>query len=189
MHKIVLTGGLLCCVLLSGCSSMSEEACKEGNWYQAGLRDGNSGRAGEYLYSRRESCNKYGISITDSQKAAWFEGYDAGRTSFCTPEQAYDLGSQGNADPKICSYDPNVEARFKANYARGAKVYVAREAVRDVERTLSHYESEREQGTRNSGDMERPMNRGEKADWDKKIQQKRDELWRAKRELDRVERR
>ena len=187
MRKTTLTGGLLCCALLSGCAAMSEEACKVGDWSQAGFTDGKNGRQSEYLYRRVESCNKYGIPFTDDQRAAWFSGYDQGRISFCTPWQAYSLGSQNAADPNICGYDPQVEAQFRTNYARGTKVYSAREEVRKLEDRLSSYESELAQGTRNSGDMTRPMNRGERANWERKINQTRDELWQAKDKLSRME--
>ena len=47
--------------LLTGCSALSEQQCRVGDWYTLGYQDGVNGKGKERLASYREACSEYGV--------------------------------------------------------------------------------------------------------------------------------
>ncbi len=97
----------LCVPLLAGlvasCASLSEEACRVGDWQGIGYRDGAAGRDSSYVANHAEACGKIGIA---PDLAAWKEGRVAGLRQYCTPRNAYKVGQRGSALNPVCQgYD------------------------------------------------------------------------------------
>lgn len=100
-----LTALALCFALLAlaSCATLSEDACRQGAWDSIGLQDGSRGRADTFIGSHAEACAEYGIT---PDVAAWRAGREQGLGLYCTPSNAYDLGTRGSQLNAVCeSYD------------------------------------------------------------------------------------
>lgn len=115
-----LVGGLL-----AGCASLSEEACRAGDWRGIGYSDGADGRSEDYVSAHAKACAEVGIT---PDFAAWRAGRDAGLGAYCTPRRAYAAGRRGDRLNPVChGFDQRELAR--ANYA-GLREY---EINRDID--------------------------------------------------------
>ncbi len=47
---------------LSGCSTLSEQQCRLGDWYGLGYQDGQAGRTQARLANYHQDCAEYGIT-------------------------------------------------------------------------------------------------------------------------------
>lgn len=91
--------GLLACVGLGGCASLSEDQCRGGNWQEIGSRDGAEGRTTDYLQNHVKACSEYGVT---PDATAWQAGRQAGLALYCTPERAYREGRLGRDVRPVC---------------------------------------------------------------------------------------
>lgn len=77
----VLWGGSA--LFLTGCASLSKDACLEGDWQGIGMRDEVAGRVAESRFvSHLIACNRVEV-VPDRQ--VWQQGYARGLESYCTP--------------------------------------------------------------------------------------------------------
>ena len=90
---------LVSLVLLAGCASLSEDACKSEDWYAIGARDGSKGRDYDYVERHFQACNDYGIR-PDVRR--WEAGRRAGLPLYCTPANAFEIGSRGGHLNAVC---------------------------------------------------------------------------------------
>ena len=129
-------------ILLGGCSALSEQQCRVGDWYTLGYQDGVNGKGKERLASYREACSEYGV-VPDP--ARWQSGYDKGLAYYCLPELAYAKGKSGEEYHGVC---PN-DASFLANYQRGRREYQIQQAFDELRNRLDHLYEERDRLWRN----------------------------------------
>ncbi len=108
------------CVLgaLSGCASISEEACRAGDWDGVGFRDGVEGRLPSYFLNHARACNEIGIA---PNKSVWEKGYAEGLTRYCTPRRAFEEGQSGDRLNNVCPAQ-DVQDLRRAN-ERGLRWY------------------------------------------------------------------
>lgn len=111
MKQIVFVCLLL---ILSGCNTLSEKECINGDWYSIGVNDGAKGYSQERLNEHRESCAEYGRNVNHS---AYAEGYQEGIKRFCTKANGYQQGSDGNEYHAICP--AGLQAGFLEGYQAG----------------------------------------------------------------------
>ncbi len=124
-------------LLLVGCSALSEEQCRIGDWYTLGYQDGVNGKPKvPQLASYREACGKYGVT---PDPARWQSGYDKGLAYYCLPELAYAKGKSGEEYQGVC---PN-DASFLANYQRGHKEFMVQQAFNEMHGQLQRLYDER----------------------------------------------
>lgn len=93
---------LLAPVILLGiaaCASLSEDACRAGDWRGIGLRDGAAGRADGYVANHAEACAEIGVA---PDIAAWREGRAEGLTLYCTPQNAFEIAARGSRINAVC---------------------------------------------------------------------------------------
>ncbi|MDN3610230.1 DUF2799 domain-containing protein [Vibrio ostreicida] len=111
MTKLFLMpASLLVLLSLSGCSSISEEECVLGDWYQIGLSDGQQGKRNSLaLYSK--DCAKYNVGVDSS---SYSQGRLQGLTSYCTYENGILVGKARVAYHKVCPADLSKD--FLAGY-------------------------------------------------------------------------
>lgn len=94
---LVLSASILS---LSSCQTISEDACRAGNWEDLGFKDGSQGRNRSRLASIGEDCAKYGIQ---PDRVAYISGLEEGLERYCTPDQGFRDGSNGGKPNSECS--------------------------------------------------------------------------------------
>ena len=104
-------------IIVSGCSSISQEECQEGNWYSLGLRDGSSGKRALKDNVYQKSCSEYNVKV-DREKYA--KGFRIGLKKYCTYENGKVLGEEGSQKHKLCT---KVSHSFTKGYADGLLLY------------------------------------------------------------------
>jgi len=90
---------LFALLFLAACASLTEEQCRGGDWSSIGYNDGLNGRSAEYVGNHFEACEKIGIT---PDVAAWQQGREQGLLRYCTPENAYITGRNGNTFNNVC---------------------------------------------------------------------------------------
>jgi len=125
------------CVLLlgtvSGCSSISEEECLLGDWYQMGLADGQKGEknnAADY----NKDCAEYLVQVDIK---LYNEGRNEGLKSFCTYENGVLLGKSNQSYNNVCPADLSNE--FLSGYTPYYNLASAKADLRAFESNVNHY--------------------------------------------------
>lgn len=84
---------------LGACASLTPEQCIDGNWQNIGYNDGVRGRLESYISRHFDACADVGIT-PDVQE--WMAGRTQGLPLYCTPQNAYDIGRNGNSFNPVC---------------------------------------------------------------------------------------
>ncbi len=119
-------------VLLSGCATMSEDQCRVGDWGGQGWRDGAAGHSVSRLDDHAKACAKYGAAPNMS---AYLASREDGLRTYCTWENGFRQGRQGNSYGGVCS--PAEERDFLPAYEDGRRIYVVEQAVSSAESALN----------------------------------------------------
>ncbi len=100
MTRAVLASlALLALVALAACASLSEEACRAGDWQGIGRADGAAGRPEAHLARHAEACAEVGV-VPDPVR--WRAGRAEGLALYCTPQNAYAAGARGARLNPVC---------------------------------------------------------------------------------------
>ncbi len=113
---------------LGACASLSEDACRSGNWQAIGYNDGANGRSQSYINEHREACVEYGIA---PDQTAWLRARLEGLKQYCTRPNAYQIGRRGSDLNAVCSSD--VAGLKLANFY-GLRYYEIRRDIATLER-------------------------------------------------------
>lgn len=127
MTKLIMAAfiGLM---LLSGCASLSQDACLEGDWAAIGARDGADGRVAETQFARHiAACAR--IDITPD-RAPWERGYTQGLQSYCTPLSGLREGEAGRPYRNVCPAE--TQSRFMHGHDLGQSAYRQRAYIQDI---------------------------------------------------------
>ncbi len=116
---------VLAALALGSCASLSEDACRRGNWTGIGLADGAAGRLESYVGRHAEACAEVGVT---PDVTAWRAGRQQGLALYCTSENAYDLGRRGAGLAPVCGGD--VSALAAANRQGRVQYQIEREIDR-----------------------------------------------------------
>ena len=98
-------------MFLAACEPISEDACRAGDWRGIGIADGAAGRAPDRINAYAETCAKIGIT---PDARAWRAGRTEGLKRYCTPQNAYKIGRNGNRLAPYCPAGER-EALSRAN--------------------------------------------------------------------------
>jgi len=143
--------------LMSGCASISEDACIAGSWTDIGYKDGVRGKARGKLAKYAETCAKYGVS---PDREAYLTSYESGLDGYCTFEQGFALGENGSRFNQVCS--SRADLGFAQGFDEGRALYEIRaehrrlkseiesrvEALAEVNRRLREEEMDDEETKR-----------------------------------------
>lgn len=127
---------LLAGCILAGCATLSESECKTANWFQIGRDDGSHGYPRSRLYKNRQACAEYGIRPNSN---AYYAGRKAGLARYCTPENGFHEGQEGNGYRNVCP--SSSEPDFLAQYRQGQAIHEVNEDIDRVERAIDRKES------------------------------------------------
>ena len=111
-----------------GCATMSAEECMVADWHGIGMADARAGRAGNYLANRAGDCAEAGYPA-DSE--AWYQGFADGLGWFCTLDNGFRYGLEGQRYQQSCP--PDLEPGFLEGYELGLAVHSARARVSDLQ--------------------------------------------------------
>lgn len=111
-----------------GCSTLSEEQCKSGNWEMIGQQDGAKGLNSSRVLKHQEACSEYGISVDN---ALYNKGYDRGVVTFCTKENGFNTGRNGKTNPRVCP--TKLQSAFDKAYNEGRKYYLLEKEIKELE--------------------------------------------------------
>lgn len=133
---LAAAGAGLLALSLGSCATMNEEQCLAGDWVGQGYSDAASGRSPSRLSDHAEACAKHGIT---PDPVAYRSGWDRGITVYCTPENGFRSGRQGNGYSGVCPGD--LEGRFYPAWQDGQEVYSANQAEYDARSTVNSFAS------------------------------------------------
>lgn len=139
--------------LLSGCATLNEAECKQGDWIQIGYTDGAAGKPEEQLAKHREACARYQISPILNQ---WRIGYQKGLISYCTPEKGYQEGLNGKTYHGVCP--PETSKSFRHAYDRGHRIYEQSRAVNQLQDRLDKLERQTSRLRQQGREIETQLN-------------------------------
>lgn len=138
MRVLLLTGCAL--VLagsgLSGCETISEEACLAGSWEDIGFKDGEAGRSRSRLADIAETCAEFGVT---PDRQTYFSGYELGLDRYCGPRTGYDAGRQGLDPHNECELGGYAD--YMDAYSDG---YVVYQIERDRDALVSRWNDRRD---------------------------------------------
>lgn len=121
--------------LVAACASLTEDACRSGNWESIGYNDGVRGRAASYINEHRDACGEYGIQPNTS---IWSRARIEGLKQYCTPDNAYVVGRRGNELNNVCPTSERSELQL-ANFF-GLRYYEINREVDALEDDVSEIE-------------------------------------------------
>lgn len=90
---------LAAALVLGSCTTLSEDACRSGDWFSIGVADGERGRTAGYLAEHGEACG--GFDITPD-RSAWEAGRRQGLRTYCTVDVAYAEGRRSRSLQPVC---------------------------------------------------------------------------------------
>ena len=114
---------------LSGCATMSAEECMVADWYGLGMADARAGRSTSHLANRAGDCAEAGYPA-DSE--AWHAGFAEGLYWFCTLDQGFRFGVEGQRYHQTCPGD--LERDFLEGYNLGVSLHDAQGRVTSLQR-------------------------------------------------------
>lgn len=117
---------------ISGCTTLSKDACLMDDWYEIGVQDGAAGYSPNRLAQHREACAEYRIR---PDREAYQAGWDDGIGAYCTPDRGFQEGQRGASYSNVCP--PALEWTFLQGYRNGQQLY-------QQERRLQELEQDRE---------------------------------------------
>ena len=169
-------------LFLPGCATLSKDECRHGDWYEIGLRDGQTGQTSSRIVKHREACSEYNIEPNTLNYKA---GREAGLKEYCQLRNAFRTGLDGHKYAGVCP--PAIDAAFRRYNAAAYEVYRLRKEIESVEDRI--YDKERlldEKKERKLTADERDRLRDEIRDLDRRRDRLRDDLRRADIDLDRM---
>lgn len=104
----------LLCLALSGCASLSKEACLQGDWGGIGYDDGSKGRFHSRLVDHEQACFEF--NITPDEKS-YMRGWNDGVQIYCTEQNGYDEGEDMKDYEWVCP--KKLEPGFLKGYLMG----------------------------------------------------------------------
>ena len=98
-HRSLIALMLAGSLLINGCASVSKSACQSGDWYDIGLRDGNSGRTEDRFLDHARSCARHGLPADRGQ---WLAGRERGLEQYCTTVNGLAVGESNGHYAGVC---------------------------------------------------------------------------------------
>lgn len=116
---------------LSTCATLNEDECLSADWYQLGQGDGAAGQPSNYVELHREACAKHGVPVNDT---LWFQGWQIGIRTYCTPQKGLLVGRDGNSYKNSCPAE--LAPAFLNAYQVGKRVFDARKELNEARSKL-----------------------------------------------------
>jgi len=125
-YMVVSVLGLSFGAGLTGCHTISEEACLSGSWEDIGFKDGEAGRSRSRLADISERCAKFNVTPV---RTDYLRGFDLGLQRYCSATNGYTDGRDGQRPNAECEAGGFID--YLDGFADGNEIYQL-EAERDV---------------------------------------------------------
>ena len=125
MRSLLLIPLFAAGLALTGCATISQEACLQGDWTGIGFKDGQAGRPQSRLDDHAKACAKTGVS---PDPAPYFAARAQGLRLYCTPDRGFHEGRQGHSYAGVCP-EP-AAGDFLVAYADGRLLHDAETRLR-----------------------------------------------------------
>ena len=125
---------LLLLLLLSNCAVMNESECVAADWRMVGMEEGLQGKSALTIGSYRKACAEYGVT---PDLHAYQTGHLQGIKQYCSPQKAYQLGTQGQTLPSACP--SNIHPNFLSQHHQGLKIYCTADTAYNLGRNGSPF--------------------------------------------------
>lgn len=122
---------------ISSCAPISEDQCKGGDWGTIGLADGQNGKLPSILEKYAETCAEFGIS---PNRDVYLQARAEGLKFYCTPQNAYSVGRDGNRLNKVCS--PEIQQSLLPAYNKGRRYHQIDERMDDLDDRIDELQDE-----------------------------------------------
>ena len=91
---------LVCAALaLSGCATLNEAECVQGDWRGIGFADGAAGKSSDRFGRHVDACAKHGVR---ADGAEYLRGWERGIERVCTAPNGFREGARGAALGGVC---------------------------------------------------------------------------------------
>jgi hypothetical protein len=117
---------------MSGCATMSEQACLATDWQSVGFEDGAAGRGVTSIGSYRQACTRHGIA---PDLARYRAGHAEGVEVFCRASNGFEVGRRGYGYQGICPAE--LEPSFLGAYTEGRQLNELESELRAVENQIA----------------------------------------------------
>lgn len=135
---------IACSMIAFGCAScapiesVSPQQCEGGDWTGIGFADGQAGRSAEYVSRHQDACAKVGIA---PNVTAWRAGRERGLKTYCTPQNAYQVGRDGSDLSGVCPASAAIDlnranAQGRKYHAIGREISSLRTKSSDIDTKL-----------------------------------------------------
>lgn len=131
--RYVVPAGVAFLLTLSGCSAISEEECRLGDWYQIGLVDGQSGKK-SYAATYSEECAEYGVTV---DLKTYLDGRKEGLKTYCTYENGTVVGQANQDYENVCPAD--LAKAFLSGYTPYHNLAEAKSRLSSIESSVNSY--------------------------------------------------
>ncbi len=105
-------------LMVAGCASVSKEDCLLTDWYEVGRMDGRQGKSRIAFQGRAKACLEHGIN---ADRQAYYKGHDLGLKYYCTEQKGFELGQKGLPYNSVCPLQ--LEPDFRAGYDKGMQSF------------------------------------------------------------------
>lgn len=130
---------------LGGCSSLGGKNCLVHDWYEQGRIDGSQGLDDSNLAYHLNRCPDQ--KDDKSVHQTYLNGWNAGLTQYCSPQNGFELGAAGRPYSKVC---PSLlEKPFLAQYKQGQKLLELERENAQIESQLAKLTANREPASQN----------------------------------------
>ncbi|MEK6216095.1 MAG: DUF2799 domain-containing protein [Boseongicola sp.] len=116
---------------LAACATLSEDACREGDWSQVGFRDGTNGRSADFIDQHAKACSRYEIAVNQLK---WEAGRQEGLKRYCTTSNVYREGANGRRLKSVCPIE--LQDRLEVANDRGLIWHDIGQDISSVEREI-----------------------------------------------------
>ncbi|MBS3797849.1 MULTISPECIES: DUF2799 domain-containing protein [unclassified Pseudoalteromonas] len=120
--------------LLSGCSSISQQQCERGDWFDIGFGHGQQGRTLANGKNIIYDCLEYGVRPTLED---YKRGHQEGLKDYCEPENAFTQGLNGRDYNPICRSE-----EFRLAWQQGHDRYVVNRHRNEISSRLNQIDDE-----------------------------------------------
>jgi hypothetical protein len=105
-------------LLLSNCANMNQSDCLTADWQLIGFEDGRFGKNESHISQHRKECAEHGVT---PDLTAYRKGHFDGSERFCTANNGFSRGRQGNNYNRSCP--EQFEAAFLKGFGDGQTLY------------------------------------------------------------------
>lgn len=133
MIKLFAGAGFFGALLaLSACATLNESECQTVNWQQLGDNDGSQGHASTRIAKHSKACEKHGLPVN---VAAYNQGWRAGISRYCTPQNGFNVGSRGAAYKGTCPSE--FASQFESAYRVSKNLHDAKQHLHRIEEAVA----------------------------------------------------